>query len=196
MPTHPCPGFTRKAAEHGSGCLIARRVPGHRRFALWRGVWHTWGGEGCPAPLSALPGASLVSAWVGVARGAPTGITREAAEWVPVLSWSPSEGRQELAALGLDWVTHRGPFQPLPFCDSGDRAPSTGCCRVGAPQSCRRYRNRPGLGSQTTAQLLNCHFVPRNSPTISFLQAFTSEGRFLGRKDFSSCPNISVSPLL
>jgi len=19
---------------------------------------------------------------------------------------------------GLDWVTHRGPFQPLPFCDS------------------------------------------------------------------------------
>ena len=20
--------------------------------------------------------------------------------------------------LGLDWVTHRGPFQPLPFCDS------------------------------------------------------------------------------
>ena len=20
-------------------------------------------------------------------------------------------------AVGLDWVTHRGPFQPLPFCD-------------------------------------------------------------------------------
>jgi len=22
------------------------------------------------------------------------------------------------SAGGLDWVTHRGPFQPLPFCDS------------------------------------------------------------------------------
>ena len=29
----------------------------------------------------------------------------------------PAVGDPALAG-GLDWVTHRGPFQPLPFCDS------------------------------------------------------------------------------
>jgi len=46
----------------------------------------------------------------------------------------PTVGDPALAE-GLDWVTHRGPFQPLPFCDSvkatdgGEQQSALWCCK-------------------------------------------------------------------
>ena len=62
-------------------------------------------------------------------------------------------------AGGLDWVTHRGPFQPRPFCDSVIGAPGEGRVpmAVAVGQTAGQSRFRPG----TVTPVLLCQISQR-----------------------------------